>query len=219
MKQILLALLLAPALLAKSADVPSPDSAEMRALTLRIYNYVGLEDAVLHDAQRESERILRQVGIQTAWLDCPISAEEMETNRSCAAKPSANHLIVKLLPKAMSKKFRMPRGIFGFAMPTAKGRPGDAISLFYERVVDLAYHGGVGTSFADAQALILGHMTAHEVGHLLLGPDSHSSSGVMSFPWSRRTLTNMERGRLKFSDAERGAMHRELDRRAALSAN
>jgi len=119
----------------------------------------------------------------------------------------------------MSKKFGFPRGIFGFALPTSGGRPGDAISLFYELVVDLAYHGGVGTSFADAQALILGHLMAHEVGHLLLGPNSHSSKGVMSFPWARRTLTDMERGRLKFSGTEREAIHRELDRRTRLLAD
>lgn len=217
MKRILLAALLAPSLLAGPGDPAGPDKLEQpRQLTLRVYNYGDVEGAALSRARRVSNRIFAQLGIQTDWLDCPTSPEEIPTNRACAAKPGPDHLILKLLPKAMSKKYGFKRGIFGFALPTAEGVPGTDISLFYQRVLDLAYHGGVGTGFDDAKGIILGHMIAHEVGHLLLGPDSHGSSGVMSFPWNKRTLTLMERGLLEFTSTEQSKIREELDRRSGL---
>jgi hypothetical protein len=218
MKRILLAALLAPSLLAGPRGSADHDKLEQpRQLTLRVYNYGDVEDAALSRARRVSNRIFARLGIQTDWLNCPTSPEEIATNRACAAKPGPDHLILKLLPKAMSKKYEFKRGIFGFALPTAEGVPGTDISLFYQRVLDLAYHGGVGTGFDDAKGIILGHMIAHEVGHLLLGPDSHGSRGVMSFPWNKRTLTTMERGLLEFTAAERSSIHRELDRRVAFA--
>ena len=169
--------------------------------------------------QARINRIFTQIDIQTDWLNCPTSPELMVTNRACAAKPGPDNLTLNLLPRSMSKKYGFNSGIFGFALPTAKGLPGQSISLFIERVLDLSYYSGVGTSFEDAQAIILGHMILHEVGHLLLRPNSHSPSGVMGFPWDKRTLTNMERGRLKFSTGESSKIRKELQRRLDLIAD
>ncbi len=218
MKKILMAALLAPSLLAGIGGSGDPEQVrQSQLLTLRVYNYAGVEDGVLGRAKRGTSRIFAHFGIHTDWLDCPTSPEQIATNRACSAKPGADHLILKLLPKSMSKKYGFKRGIFGFALPTANGAPGNDISLFYAQVLDLAYNGGVGTSFDDAKAIILGHMIAHEVGHLLLGPDSHGASGVMSFPWNKGTLTIMERGLLEFTATERSTIRRELDRRSGSS--
>ena len=216
MNRILVTALLAPSLLAGPQEATAPVKHDrLRRLTLRIYNYGGVEAAALSQARRVSNRIFAQLAVETTWLICPTSPEEIATNRACALKPGPDHVILKLLPKSMSKKYGFKRGIFGFALPTAEGVPGNDISLFYERVLDLAYHGGGETGFDDAKGIILGHMIAHEVGHLLLGPGSHGESGVMSFPWDRRTLTRMERGLLHFTPPERTKIHQELDRRTA----
>ena len=161
-------------------------------------------------------RIFQRFAIETAWLHCPTSPEQLSANRACSGRPGPNHLVLKLLPESMSKRYGFKRGIFGFALPTAKARPGVAISLFFARVLDLAYYGGVGTSFEDAQALILGHMMAHEVGHLLLGPGSHSAKGIMAFPWDKKILTSMERRRLKFTAEEQAMILKEMKRRSDL---
>ena len=217
MKKLIPALVLATVFFCGRPAIAAGDQPEKRqTLTLRIYNYAQVQAHVLDQAKRESNRIFNQLGIETNWLDCPTSPEQIAANSSCAAKPGPDHLILNLLPKSMSKKYGFKRGIFGFALPTAKGMPGNAISLFFDSVLDLAYYGGVGTSFRDAQAIILGHMIVHEVGHLLLGPNSHSSEGVMSFPWNKRTLTDMERGRLTFTPTERSKIDSELLRRYEL---
>ncbi len=67
-----------------------------------------------------------------------------------------------------------------------------AAYAFYKRIVDLAEHNG-----ADIAAL-LGHVIAHEIGHLLLPYDSHSSSGVMRAEWDRGQFDDMAKGLLTF---------------------
>ena len=183
------------------------------SLTIRLYNYAGIDERILERSRRVTGRVFDGIGFETAWLDCPVSPEGISANRACAERPPADHVVLNLLPREMSRKYGFRRGVFGFALPTAEGKPGNHVSLFFERVLDLAYHGGVGTSLEHGQAIILGHMMAHEVGHLLLGPESHGSRGVMSFPWGKRTLTRMERGLVRFTDAEAQRMQEELARR------
>ncbi len=187
-----------------------------RRLTLRTYNYAEALPEVVASAKRRADRLLRDAAIETEWRDCPTSPERLATNRACRDPLGPTHVVLNLLPRSMSRKYGLRRGIFGFALPAPNGAPGNKISLFFGRVLDLAYYGEVGTSFENAQAIILGHMMAHEVGHLLLGVDSHSSSGVMGFPWDKRTLKIMERGRLRFSAAELKRMQRAVMRRASL---
>jgi hypothetical protein len=115
----------------------------------------------------------------------------------------------------MSNLHGYPPDVFGIAASSKGGLPGSHISIFFSRVLDLAFYGTVGTSFEDAQAIILGHMIAHEIGHLLLGPDSHGTKGVMKFPWDRRVLESMERGRLRFTTGEQKRILGELRSRSS----
>jgi hypothetical protein len=51
-------------------------------------------------------------------------------------------------------------------------------------------------------AIILGHAMAHELGHLLLGMNSHSRDGLMRAQWNRGDLAEAVRGNLLFSAQE-----------------
>lgn len=210
-----LALLLAPLLFATqhphAVAAPKPGA----QITVRVYNYARVLTDILTRAQSQMQRIFNRFGVEVDWLDCPISPEHLSSNRTCSSRLGPNHLVLKLLPASMSKRYGLRGDIFGFASPTKDGLPGAHISIFFSRVLDLAYHGAVGSSFEDAQAIILGHMMAHEVGHLLLGPDSHGSRGVMKFPWDRRVLESMERGRLRFTTGEQKRILGELRSRSS----
>ncbi len=46
--------------------------------------------------------------------------------------------------------------------------------------------------------VILGHAAAHEIGHLLLGSNSHSPQGLMRARWSRQDLQNAGIGQSSF---------------------
>src|SRR5262249_44633249 len=48
-------------------------------------------------------------------------------------------------------------------------------------------------------ALLLGHVIAHEIGHLLLGENAHYPSGLMKIKWNQNDLQRMVQGDLLFT--------------------
>jgi hypothetical protein len=79
--------------------------------------------------------------------------------------------------------------------------------LFYDRAQHL--HEISGASLAS----ILGHAIAHELGHLLLGTNSHSPAGIMRARWQPADLASASKGALLFSTVESQAMKNKLDSR------
>jgi len=67
----------------------------------------------------------------------------------------------------MANRLHRPGSRFGLALHA------DAF-VFYHRVEEESRNGISSTS------TILGHIMAHELGHLLLGEDSHSADGIMT---------------------------------------
>jgi hypothetical protein len=59
-------------------------------------------------------------------------------------------------------------------------------------------------------------MMAHEIGHLLLGVNSHSRRGVMSAPWDSNKLRQAEIGQLGFVRQQAAAIRAESLRRLGL---
>jgi hypothetical protein len=115
----------------------------------------------------------------------------------------------------MSKQSGLPKGVLGYTLPTNKGRIGRTANIFYARVFDMAFYRPVARPvagrFETAQGIILGHVIAHEIGHILLGPGSHSETGIMSFPWGRKQLVDASRGLLRFTPEEARNMLSKLD--------
>jgi hypothetical protein len=60
------------------------------------------------------------------------------------------------------------------------------------------------------RSVILGHVIAHEVGHLLLGTNSHSQDGIMSAEWSGSELRRLAKGALLFTASEPMRIRTEL---------
>jgi hypothetical protein len=65
----------------------------------------------------------------------------------------------------------------------------------------------------DRNALTLGVVMAHEIGHLLLGSNSHSARGVMRAEWSQQLLEGIYEGREGFSAAESRRMRQNVEAR------
>jgi hypothetical protein len=53
-----------------------------------------------------------------------------------------------------------------------------------------------------SRALLLGHVMAHEIGHLLLGVNSHANTGLMHVPWDRDQREKAYLGTLLFTNKE-----------------
>jgi hypothetical protein len=64
-------------------------------------------------------------------------------------------------------------------------------------------------TFVDP-AIILGHVAAHEIGHLLLGTNSHSPGGIMRAHWRMEELARAKKGLLLFTKSQSHRMTEKL---------
>ncbi len=192
-------------LVAKSKVAPTPEPA--LNINVRVYNYAGVTSGILAKAQSESERIFRRAGIETNWLGCAIPGREIETKLSCKAKPEATDIQVRILPRKMAQGLMKHHSEFGLAFTAAGDGLGSNASIFYHRVEELSERRHT------SQPLLLGHLIAHEIGHLLLGSNSHSRSGIMHVPWDRSQVERASLGTLLFTKREAEKMCGQVSRR------
>ena len=79
--------------------------------------------------------------------------------------------------------------------------------VFADRVVDLAKEQMVGWTG------LLGTMVAHEVGHLLLGDNSHFPTGIMSAGWRNGEVKRALVGNPKFTSTQAEQICADIRRR------
>lgn len=196
--------------LAFTAEQASTLRAEGQAwasLTVRIYDYAKLSSGYLNRAAEKARHVYRQVGIETRWIQCRVSLEEPVKNPACEAEPGPTVLQMKILSKVMAERFGLEGEVFGFALPPREGGFGNVASIFHHRVQGLA------ASSATPPEVILGHILAHEAGHLLLGINGHSSRGIMHIPWRNDDLQRAEVGGLKFTRQQAERMRKQVQQR------
>jgi len=63
------------------------------------------------------------------------------------------------------------------------------------------------------EALILGSVIAHEIGHALLSVDGHTDIGIMRGIWDIHDLSEAEQGRLVFTPKQAEVIRTEVARR------
>jgi hypothetical protein len=115
----------------------------------------------------------------------------------------ATDIQVNILPRTMAQVLMRHHSELGAAVTLPHGF-GRHASVFYHRVDELAESGGA------SRALLLGHIMAHEIGHLLLGVNSHSATGLMHVPWGRTQRERASLGTLLFTDKESEQIRRQV---------
>ena len=87
--------------------------------------------------------------------------------------------------------------------------PGRVAWLYYSRIHDLA-------QLLHLDVSLLGHVMAHEMGHLLLPYGAHAATGLMKAGWDTRQAFLAASGALTF-DPSQAALIRTRLRRASQS--
>ena len=125
-----------------------------------MYDYAGLHPRLLNQALAAAGNILRDAGLDVA----PIICTQAESPAACRQSPGPLNIPVRIVPKPVpSEDYRT----LGYASS-------QYITVNYSRVEELADHADV---YLDR---LLACVVAHELGHVLLGPDSHSATGIMA---------------------------------------
>jgi hypothetical protein len=143
---------------------------ESISLTVRVYNYAKIESHTLQRAQKGISMIIRQAGIELDWVPCPRNADEVSEFPACTPELGPTDLILKLVPRFDMKKNGFKKNAFGLSL-------GRNIIISCERLQDVAKNG------EQTCEKILELTVAHEIGHALLGANSHSSRGIMRLHW------------------------------------
>ena len=153
---------------ARSDALTAPDT----TVVLHVKGPASVPAATLVEAERLVQLVYGSIGVHLAWTD---------GHAVLAPTDGALHLDVQLLPRIRHPEYldenvgRVPLG--------AAYEPARLARVFVDRIADEASRTGASVS------LILGAVIAHEVGHLLLPPSSHSSEGLMRAHWRGRLST------------------------------
>jgi len=167
------------------------DHARNPQLTVFVYNRAEVSQVMLEQAERDAARVFAGCDLDTAWVNCPPGA----ASPACVHPPAAFHATIRLIARPLS----LPDAAFGVAfLSDDRGAYAD---VFFEHVKRL----GGDDQHVDLAA-VLGHVMAHEIGHLLLGSHSHSPSGIMQGQWHDGQLVKISQGRLFFTAEQAGQM-------------
>ena len=153
------------------AVIGVPIAAQDRPLymTIVVQDLAGLSPTVVKEAETVVTRIYSQIGVQITWRDI-LGFEEPTGIDPAADVVDAEFAIhVGLLSAKTERRARPDRATLGIAIPGAR-----LVRVFVGRVDFLAR--GARQDTSD----VLGHVIAHEIGHVLLGLGAHSTAGLMA---------------------------------------
>src|SRR6266481_3529756 len=169
------------------------------AITVAIYDDMHLSPQVLADAEDEAMRVYRKAGVAISWVECKSARMKAEADVRCQDSPSATHLNLRIVQHAS----KASDGVFGVAFLSAEGT-GAYTDVSYNSAEELDQQWHVGL------ARLLGHVMAHELGHLLLGSNAHSRQGIMCPSWHGDELHLASMGALLFSQEQARFMRERL---------
>lgn len=141
-------------------------------ITVRVYDLYGLPPEQRARALALAAETLAHANVSSTWIDC---------SRVDGVAPPACLDVLKEGEMVLRFQGRTERGdhILGTAIVQDDG-PCVLASVYAGTVADRSAKTGL------PMWLILGRVTAHEIGHLLLGTNSHAPNGLMKASWNLR---------------------------------
>jgi len=178
----------------------TPDALAVR-VRLSVFNDAGIPADTLAQAASRATAILAQSGVELDWLDCgrPDPSDFSQRATPCSAIGWPHQLSVRILPHGRS----VGADTFGQAFLDQSGS-GAYSNVYFNNLAANREH----AQLSDGD--MLGFVIAHEVGHLLLGSNSHSSSGLMQARWDSAALSSAFHHTLFFTDAQSATLRARL---------
>jgi hypothetical protein len=213
MRRVRLSTVVTISFLALTAAVsPANASGVARArVQVRVYDTTVMLAADQTVALRAAAGVLAAAGIDVTWVMC---GEAGSGNpRVCDVPIGRSEVAVRLvrLPGVTSYRGELE---LGYSLVDTTAAAGALATIYVDRVQWLAAQSGVESPF------VIGMAIAHEIGHLLLGTNKHSASGLMRAVWSRQQLQRHEATDWRFTKDQAAGMVRAMrDREMQMASN
>jgi hypothetical protein len=156
------------------------------AITVRVYDYAHLGQGTLVAAEKQADFIFRNVGLTMRWCNLTTDSAQSLMDSSCGLPAGSARLDVRVVSRIKAEPGATADSTMGFAMGSSA-----TVSYHWSKAAD--------PKGAALPGDILACVIAHEIGHLLLGPNSHSPTGIMKGKWSAEDLRGAGWGRLVFT--------------------
>src|SRR5437879_4523555 len=156
-----------------------------RDLTLVIYNHAQVGVEVLAQTEKTASEIFEHAGVRLIWRDGFAYAAERQKFEIPPPEDPAT-LVVKLQPEAEIARYGVRPQCEGIGFPSG------AI-VFVRR--------GDKNDMASA-ATRLAYVMAHELGHILVGPNAHSIAGIMRGTLIQQDWDKAAQGTLGFTRSQ-----------------
>ena len=167
--------------------------ASASSIRVLLHDSAGVPLETVERARQEVSRLFRRSNIPFEWIG--------------ADRFDASSLSIRIISKPIDAKSRN-RLVVGLAPGTREVR-GKLAFVFYNRIHLYSAQLGLDTS------QMLGHVIAHELGHLLLPYGAHSIAGIMRPAWDRVQVTNAAGGTLAFTSDQAELIRKRLSAAAS----
>jgi hypothetical protein len=170
-----------------------PSHVAAQTLLVQVDNDARIPAAHLAEMEHVVAGSFLRIGVQVIWEHGEVALDDSRGMRV--------HL--RLLSRANARR-KIAKERIGNAVLGQTNRPARLVYIFTRRIVEAS------VKFSHDYTRILGFVVAHELGHVLLPPGSHSDSGVMNgranlwgkiahefTPEEREAIRALLRGRLE----------------------
>jgi hypothetical protein len=164
-------------------------AAAVLTITVRVYDLYGLPPDQRDKALALAGETLAQANVEARWIDCSRDAQGVVAPQ-CLAVLGPGEMVLRIMDRTARGKH-----ILGTAI-VQDGGPNVVASIYAASAQERSLKSGVPIT------MLLGRVTAHEIGHLLLGTNSHTRSGLMRASWDLRVPHAFE-WRFTVADAEK----------------
>jgi hypothetical protein len=167
------------------------------SLTILVYDYAGVQADTLLKSEQEASRIFHHSGVDVTWRPCRIQGSSIPLE---CPDPSPMTPALRLLPRFQLVGDRVHAEAMGYST-------GDFATVSVEFAERLEESG------VARLPEVLGHIMAHEIGHVLLPGGGHSVSGIMRARWSSNEWRLLRQGELNFAPEQSRFLRADLLRR------
>jgi hypothetical protein len=186
------------------------------AFTIHLRNYAGVPSGTLAEAESVATAIFRGAGIETRWNEMDMSGGRVHAAVVQDQPMTLADIQVNVLPDTAAIPAGVSDGVIGVAPGAGPDRTladvfDGRVRVLFRKISSAYLKGDIDRPVSRGQ--LLGHVIAHEVGHLLLNQQGHSPSGIMRREWAFADFRDMVSGMLLFTSEQARFMRAEVVRR------